>query len=126
MEDCHLEYFHGALDCLDKRTLAAQKNQERLVAALDRKKAHIEKSLAAAEQAAERRDAKRATNRDNSKYGPWHLAGRTAGSQKSSQISSRLKKLDRMGLEKTQDGKRYKAQVEEGPRMGAANNNDGG
>lgn len=126
MEDCRLEYFHGALDSLDKKTVAAQKNQERLVAALEKKKAHIVASLAAAEQAAERRDARRATHRDNSKYGPWHLAGRIAGSAKGAQVAARLKKLDRMGLEKTQDGRRYRAQVEEGPRIGAANNNDGG
>jgi len=31
-----------------------------------------------------------------------------------------------MGLEKTADGKKYKAQDQEGPRIGAANNNDGG
>lgn len=125
-ENNHLEYFHGVLDNLDIKAIATQKSQQRQVAALDRKKTHISASLAAAEQAAERRDAKRATNRDNSKYGPWHLAGRTAGGQKSSQVSSRLKKLNRMGLEKTLDGKKYKAQAEEGPRIGAANNNDGG
>lgn len=125
-ENHHLEYFHGTLDSLDIKAVATQKSQQRQIAALDRKKAHIAASLAAAEQAAEQRDAKRATNRDSSKYGPWHLAGRTAGGQKSSQVSSRLKKLNRMGLEKTLDGKKYKAQVEEGPRIGAANNNDGG
>jgi len=41
-------------------------------------------------------------------------------------VAQRKKKLGRIGLEKTADGRRYKAQEVEGPRLGSANNNDGG
>merc|ERR1712061_793101 len=42
-----------------------------------------------------------------------------------SQLAQRMKKLDRMGLERTADGKKYNLH-RHGTRIGAANANDGG
>ena len=41
-------------------------------------------------------------------------------------IRSRVSKLNKMGLEKTLDGKRWIAQIQEQPRIGSINANGGG
>lgn len=50
-------------------------------------------------------------------------AGKSGDQKKSDQAASRLKKMDRMGLEKTADGKKWVVQSH-GIRRGANNNND--
>merc|ERR1719210_520326 len=73
-----------------------------------------------------RAQGKKSANKENNKYAQFNMGSKAKGDQKTRQVAQRKKKLDRMGLEKTADGKKYKAQDVEGPRIGAANNNDGG
>ena len=44
-------------------------------------------------------------------------AGKSGDQKKSDQAASRLKKMDRMGLEKTADGKKFNAQKPAQPQM---------
>lgn len=115
-----LDYFSGNLDDYDREAAKSTCNLQRQVAALERKREHIQKSVNHMVEAADRRDENRSTNKDSSKYAVKTCA------KSNNQVAQRLKKLGRMGLEKTADGKKYKAQDQEGPRIGAANNNDGG
>ena len=68
----------------------------RQVAALERKKKHIEQSVDKMKQAA---------------------AGKHGDQKKSDLVASREKKLGRMGLEKTADGKKFNAQKPAQPQM---------
>merc|ERR1712100_58338 len=73
-------------------------------------------------EAAARRDENRVVNKERTKYASMQ----DGFARSNAQVAQRIKKLGRMGLEKTADGKRDKAQDQEGPRIGAINNNDGG
>jgi len=98
-----LTYFHGTLEEFETRTADSSAAMQRQVAALERKKKHIEQSVDKMKQAA---------------------AGKHGDQKKSDLVASREKKLGRMGLEKTADGKKFNAQ-KHGIRAGAANHNDG-
>ena len=69
---------------------------QRQVAALERKKKHIEQSVDKMKQAA---------------------TGKHGDQKKSDLVASREKKLGRMGLEKTADGKKFNAQKPAQPQM---------
>lgn len=121
-----LEYSRGNLDDFEKEATRMSKNIGRQVAALEKKKEHIVESIKVMEQAKERRDENKSGNKDSSKYGPFQGGGRSNGGKACKQVAQRVKKLERIGLEQTLDGKRYHAHDQEGPRVGAACNNDGG
>jgi len=121
--DHRLEYFTGNLDDLDREAAKKACNMERQVAALERQRDHVQKSVMQLEESVARSEDNRRSNKENTKYAVMQGSGKASGS---SQIAQRRKKLERMGLEKTLEGKRYKAQDQEGPRIGSANNNDGG
>merc|ERR1712025_418845 len=90
------------------------------------KKDHIIESIKAIEQAKDRTVENQTGNKDSNKYGPFQGGGRSNGGKACKQVTQRIKKLERIGLERTLDGKRYHAHRQEGPRVGAACNNDGG
>merc|ERR1719316_94046 len=121
-----LEYSRGNLDDFEKEATKKSKNMNRQVAALEKKKDHIAESIKAIEQARDRTVENQSGNKDSSKYGPFQGGGRSNGGRACKQVTQRIKKLERIGLERTVDGKRYHAHRQEGPRVGAACNNDGG
>jgi ATPase subunit of ABC transporter with duplicated ATPase domains len=119
-----LEYSRGNLDDFEKEVTQMTKNIDRQVAALEKKKEHIMESIKAMEQAKDRSEENLSGNKVSSKYGP--LQGGGKGKTVGKQINQRMKKLQRIGLEQTLDGKRYHAHEQGAPRIGAACNNDGG
>ena len=99
-----LEYFHGSLAEFEQAAADSATNMERQVANLEKKKKEL------AQQAQQLKS---------------QAAGKKGDQKKSSQAASRIKKLNRTGLEKTADGKKFNAQ-KHGIRLGANNENDGG
>ena len=99
-----LDYFHGSLAEFEQAAADSAANMERQVANLDRRKKEL------AQQAQQLKS---------------QAAGKRGDQKKSSQAASRIKKLNRTGLEKTADGKKFNAQ-KHGIRLGANNENDGG
>ena len=104
MSSHSLEYFHGSLGEFEQAAADNATNMERQVANLDKKKKEL------AQQAQQLKS---------------QAAGKKGDQKKSSQAASRIKKLNRTGLEKTADGKKFNAQ-KHGIRLGATNENDGG
>ena len=99
-----LDYFHGSLAEFEQAAADSAANMGRQVANLDRRKKEL------AQQAQQLKS---------------QAAGKRGDQKKSSQAASRIKKLNRTGLEKTADGKKFNAQ-KHGIRLGANNENDGG
>jgi len=124
--DQALHYFSGTLDDFDRESEKSACGFERQAAALEKKKAHVQQSLRLLEEAAQQRDCKVSGHKENNKFAPMQGGTRSSGARLGGQIAQRIKKLERMGLERTADGKKYKLQEQEGPRIGAACNNDGG
>lgn len=124
--DHSLEYCRGNLDDFEKEATRMTKNMDRQSAALEKKKDHIMDSIKAMELAKDKRSENQSGNKDNNRYGPFQGGGRSNGGKASKQVTQRIKKLERIGLERTLDGRRYHAHEQEGPRIGAACNNDGG
>lgn len=120
-----LDYFSGTLANFEKQAWQRSKMLERQVDALERQKEHVMNSLKRIEEAADRRDSHHETNKENNRFGPLQGGGRANGAKKCSQVAQRKKKHDRMGLEKTADGKKFNAQKHGGTRIGSANANDG-
>jgi len=104
MHDAQLDYFTGNLTEFDEQAAEKGAGLEKQVAALDKKRAHIESSVLKMKQAA---------------------GGKSGDQKKSAQAASRQKKLGRMGLEKAADGTKHNSQ-KHGIRRGALNENDGG
>jgi len=121
-----LEYSRGNLDDFEKEATRFANNMDRQIAALEKKREHVMESIESMKHAKERGEENRSANKDSTKFGPWQGGGRSNGGKACKQVAQRIKKLERIGLERTLDGKRYKAQEQEGPRIGAACNNDGG
>ena len=99
-----LDYFHGGLAEFERTAADSAANMGRQVANLEKRK----RELAAQAQTLKSQ-----------------AAGKRGDQKKSSQAASRIKKLNRTGLEKTADGKKFNAQ-KHGIRLGANNENDGG
>ena len=99
-----LDYFHGSLAEFEQAAADSATNMGRQVANLEKKKKEL------AQQAQQLKS---------------QAAGKKGDQKKSSQAASRIKKLNRTGLEKTADGKKFNAQ-KHGIRLGANNENDGG
>jgi ATPase subunit of ABC transporter with duplicated ATPase domains len=110
-----LDYFNSTL--ADFETAAAEKaaGRERMAANLERKKEDVKKQV--------KEMTKKASA--GSKKGSSHSKAKEADAKQLKQAASRVKKLGRMGLEKTDDGKKFNSQ-RHGIRVGADNNNDGG
>jgi len=129
-EEHSLEYFSGNMDELDRQAAKSATGLQRQVLALERRREHVRASIDRMEYQAARREMNRGTHKENNKYATGKNASRASNKSssglQSSQVAQRMKKLERMGLEKTADGKKYNAQREGGPRIGSANNNDGG
>ena len=104
MHNNQLDYFSGNLTEFDQQAAEKGAGLEKQVAALDRKRAHIESSVNKMKQQA---------------------SGKKGDQKKSAQVASRQKKLGRMGLEKAADGSKHNCQ-KHGIRRGALNENDGG
>ena len=99
-----LDYFHGGLAEFEQAAAESAANMGRQVANLEKRKKEL------AQQAQQLKS---------------QAAGKKGDQKKSSQAASRIKKLNRTGLEKTADGKKFNAQ-KHGIRLGANNENDGG
>lgn len=102
---------------------------EQMAKHLEREAEVLEKKRAAADVAIkkhvarEQRSAKnKASNIEHNKCAPYQ--GGFAGSQQSSKVSALHRKLDKVGMEKTLDGKRFKAS-EHGFRLGSVDDNEG-
>jgi ATPase subunit of ABC transporter with duplicated ATPase domains len=91
-----LDYFTGNLDDFDKEAAKSMRNMQRQVAALEKKREHVQKSIDHMVEAAAKRDENRSHNKDHTKY-----ASMQGGFVKNNgQVAQRIKKLGRMGLEK--------------------------
>jgi len=75
------------------------------------------------EQRAAREDKNRAKNKENNKYAAGQ--GVFEGCQRCSEIAARQQKLERHGMERTVDGKKFKG-CEHGNRTGSVAENEGG
>jgi ATPase subunit of ABC transporter with duplicated ATPase domains len=115
-----LHYFSGNLDSFDREASKSACNLQRQSDALEKERVRIQDQIMHMRQVADKMDDTRSVNKQHTKCAPMQQ------SKTNGQIAQRIKKLGRMGLEKTVDGKRYKAQNTGGPRIGAMNNNDGG
>jgi len=110
-----LDYFGGTLDAFEKAAAEKLAGRERLAEALRKKKGNVR------EQAERMKTAAAGSSRK----GTAGSKAKEADAKRLRQAASRAKKLGRMGLEKTEDGKKFNAQ-RHGIRIGADNNNDGG
>ena len=77
------------------------------------------------ENVREQAERMKTTAASSSRKGTAGSKAKEADAKRLRQAASRSKKLGRMGLEKTEDGKKFNAQ-RHGVRVGADNNNDGG
>jgi len=110
-----LDYFNSTLE--DFETAAKEKaaGRERMALNLERKKEDVKKQV--------KEMTKKASM--GSKKGSSHSKAKEADAKQLKQAASRVKKLGRMGLEKTENGTKFNSQ-RHGIRIGADNNNDGG
>jgi len=99
-----LDYFHGGLAKFEEVAATKKDGLERQVAALDKKKEAAKASIEKMKGQA---------------------SGKNGDQKKSTQVASKNKKLERMGLETMGDGKAFKAS-KHGYRKGADLENDGG
>eukprot|EP01103_Thecamoeba_quadrilineata_P013916 TRINITY_DN39_c0_g3_i2.p1 TRINITY_DN39_c0_g3~~TRINITY_DN39_c0_g3_i2.p1 ORF type:complete len:588 (+),score=132.46 TRINITY_DN39_c0_g3_i2:669-2432(+) len=98
-----LHYYPGNYDVFEKAREDKKKMLRRLQTNLDSKREHMESSIKKME----------------------HAAAQNSSDKRLGQVASRKKKLDRVGLEKTLDGKKWNCQTH-GIRLGSNNMNAGG
>lgn len=110
-----LDYFAGTLDGFESAAAEKLAGRGRLAEALRKKKENVR----------EQAERMKTTAASSSRKGTAGSKAKEADAKRLRQAASRSKKLGRMGLEKTEDGKKFNAQ-RHGVRVGADNNNDGG
>lgn len=113
-EDQQLINFVGTLGDFEKQAGQKSRMQDRQMAALERKKAHVKAAARKIEDAADRHQWNQEAHRESNHFG--QLGGVTSNgreSKQSSAVSQKLKKLSRLGLERTAEGKRYGAKSQE-------------
>jgi len=123
MADQSLTHFGGTLDAFEAAAADRMQHLERQAAALEKKREHLAQAVKNMEQKAGKEDKNRARNKEKDKYAQFQ--GGFEGSQRSSAIASKQQKLERIGMEKTADGKKFKL-CEHGNRAGSVAENEGG
>lgn len=122
LEDRSLTNFVGSLEDFEAAAEQLAKHMEREGAVLQQKRAAAAQAIKN-HQAREARSMKnRASNKEHTRYAPYQEC--FSGSAQSSKITALQGKLERVGLEKTADGKRYK-KSEHGFRLGSVVDNEG-
>jgi len=121
--DQSLTYFNGTLDAFEEAAAERARHLERQAAALESKRGHMLESIRSAEQKCAREDKNRAKNSEARRYAA--LQGAREGRRRCAMVATRQEKLARAGMEKTEDGKRFRA-CEHGNRTGSAAENEGG
>lgn len=114
--DQSLTYFHGTWS----EMLAAQSAN---ALHMSREHANLERRKAAALKSA---DDMRKAARDKARKGSSTHGAREGDEKRLAASASRRRKVEKMGLERTADGKAYHSHKHGGPRQGADCNNDGG
>lgn len=120
--DQALTYFHGTLDMFEEAAMEKARHMEREAAAIERKRDSILQTIQHKEQQVASAQKNKAKNKSKNKYAILHDA-ESKGT--SSLVSCQQQKLERLGMEKTEDGKRFKSS-EHGNRAGSMADNEGG
>ena len=117
----NLTYFHGTLEMFEEAAMEKARHMEREAAAIDRKRETILQTIQHKEQQVASAQKNKAKNRANNKKAVLHD---TESKGTSSLVSTQQQKLERLGMEKTEDGKRFKSS-EHGHRAGSMADDDG-
>ena len=120
--DQSLTYFHGTLDMFEEAAMDKARHMEREAAALERKRETILQTIQHKEQQVASAHKNKAKNKAKNKYAVLHD---TESKGTSSLVSCQQQKLERLGMEKTEDGKKFKSS-EHGNRAGSMADNEGG
>ncbi len=119
--DQNLTYFHGTLDMFEEAAMEKARHMEREAASIERKRDTILQTIQHKEQQVASAQKNKAKNKAKNKYAILHD---TESKGTSSLVSTQQQKLERLGMEKTEDGKRFKSS-EHGHRSGSAADDDG-
>ena len=119
--DQNLTYFHGTLDMFEEAAMEKARHMEREAASIERKRDTILQTIQHKEQQVASAQKNKAKNKAKNKYAILHD---TESKGTSSLVSTQQQKLERLGMEKTEDGKRFKSS-EHGHRAGSAADDDG-
>ena len=106
----------------EKSAMEKSLHMEREAASIERKKETILQTIQHKEQQVASAQKNKAKNRANNKKAVLHD---TESKGTSSLVSSQQQKLERLGMEKTEDGKRFKSS-EHGHRVGSVADHEGG
>ena len=117
----NLTNFHGTLEMFEEAALEKSRHLEREAAALERKRETILQTIQHKEQQVASAQKNKAKNKAKNKYAILHD---TESKGTSSLVSTQQQKLERLGMEKTEDGKRFKSS-EHGHRPGSLADDDG-
>jgi len=132
--DRSLHSFPGNLAEYERQAQQKAIAIERQAEALENKKEHVMASIKKLEEKVERSKQNEEGNKENRRFVKLGGGGcNVRETQQSNQVAQRIKKLNRMGLEKTEDGRKYGAKTQEwtgfavkDSRLGAAVGNAGG
>lgn len=117
----NLTNFHGTLEMFEEAALEKSRHLEREAAAIERKRDTILQTIQHKEQQVASAQKNKAKNKAKNKYAILHD---TESKGTSSLVSTQQQKLERLGMEKTEDGKRFKSS-EHGHRTGSLADDDG-
>eukprot|EP00971_Amphidinium_carterae_P065695 1302047-Amphidinium_carterae.1 len=102
MADQSLTYFNGTLDEFEEAAAEKERHMEREAAAIERKRDMINQSIHQKEQQLAKSDKNRSKNKDSNKKAVLHDVD---GKGRAGLISAQQHKLERLGMERTEDGK---------------------
>ena len=118
----NLTYFHGTLEMFEMSAMEKSLHLERQAASIERKRESILQTIQQKEQQVASAQKNKAKNKANNKKAVLHD---TESKGTSSLVSAQQQKLERLGMEKTEDGKRFKSS-EHGHRLGSLADHEGG
>lgn len=121
--DQSLTYFHGTLDLFEEAAQEKARHLEKEASALERKREAIQQTIQHKEREVAKAEKNKSKNKAKSKYAI--LQGATEGKSMSGLVAAQQQKLERLGMERTEDGKKFKAS-EHGNRAGSIAENEGG
>eukprot|EP00929_Paragymnodinium_shiwhaense_P025386 TRINITY_DN15364_c0_g1_i2.p1 TRINITY_DN15364_c0_g1~~TRINITY_DN15364_c0_g1_i2.p1 ORF type:complete len:534 (+),score=106.38 TRINITY_DN15364_c0_g1_i2:112-1713(+) len=117
-----LTYFNGALEDFEAAAQQQATHLQREDEVLEKKRGAAESAIKKHTDRERRSEKNKAANNDKHRYCPFQQG--LIGSQQSSKVGALNRKLEKVGMEKTLDGKRFKAS-KHGCRLGSVEDNEG-